>query len=80
MIVNDKVDVLGIGITPTALAIAPLATEAKKATLVMSSGASITTTKSSVFRARRLSAQPAVVDPCRMGGQERLKPCRQPGQ
>jgi branched-chain amino acid transport system substrate-binding protein len=49
MIVNDKVDILGIGITPTALAIAPLVTEAKKATLVMSSGASITTTKSPYF-------------------------------
>src|SRR3974390_1833140 len=36
MIVNEKVDMLGIGITPTALAIAPLATEAKKVTLVMS--------------------------------------------
>jgi branched-chain amino acid transport system substrate-binding protein len=49
MIVGEKVDMLGIGITPTALAIAPLATEAKKATLVMSSGASITTTKSPYF-------------------------------
>jgi len=49
MIVNDKVDIVGIGITPTALAIAPLITEAKKATLVMSSGASITTTKSPYF-------------------------------
>jgi branched-chain amino acid transport system substrate-binding protein len=49
MIVNDKVDILGIGITPTALAIAPLVTEAKKTTLVMSSGASITTTKSPYF-------------------------------
>jgi branched-chain amino acid transport system substrate-binding protein len=49
MIVNDKVDICGIGITPTALAIAPLLTEAKKPTLVMSSGASITTTKSPYF-------------------------------
>src|ERR1700729_762437 len=49
MIVNDKVDICGIGITPTALAIAPLATEAKKVTLVMSSGASITTAKSPYF-------------------------------
>src|ERR1700729_610702 len=49
MIVNDKVDIVGIGITPTALAIAPLVTEAKKVTLVMSSGASITTTKSPYF-------------------------------
>ena len=49
MIVDQKVDILGIGITPTALAIAPLATESKKVTLVMSSGASITTTKSPYF-------------------------------
>jgi branched-chain amino acid transport system substrate-binding protein len=49
MIVNDKVDICGIGITPTALAIAPIVTEAKKATLVMSSGASITTAKSPYF-------------------------------
>ncbi len=49
MIVNDKIDILGIGITPTALAIAPLVTEAKKMTLVMTSGASVTTTKSPYF-------------------------------
>ena len=49
MIVNQKVDILGIGITPTALAIAQLATESKKATLVLSSGASITTTKSPYY-------------------------------
>ena len=46
MIVNEKVGLIGIGITPTALAIAPLVTEAKIPTLVMSSGASITVTKS----------------------------------
>jgi branched-chain amino acid transport system substrate-binding protein len=46
MIVNDKVNIIGIGITPTSLAIAPLVTEAKIPTLVMSSGASITVTKS----------------------------------
>jgi branched-chain amino acid transport system substrate-binding protein len=49
MIVNDKVDIVGVGITPCALAIAQLVTEAKKATVVMSSGASITTTKSPYF-------------------------------
>jgi branched-chain amino acid transport system substrate-binding protein len=49
MIVNDKVDIVGIGITPTSLAVAPLVTQAKKATLVISSGASITTTKSPYF-------------------------------
>src|SRR6516225_5975258 len=49
MIVGEKVDMLGISTTPTALAIAPLATESKKATLVLTSGASITTTKSPYF-------------------------------
>ncbi len=49
MIVNDQVDIVGIGITPTSLAIAPLVTEAKKMTLCLSSGASITTTKSPYF-------------------------------
>ncbi len=46
MIVNDKVAIVGIGITPTALAIAPLVTQAKIATVVMVSGASITVDKS----------------------------------
>ena len=46
MIVNEKVGLVGIGITPTSLAIAPLVTEAKIPTLVMSSGASVTVTKS----------------------------------
>jgi branched-chain amino acid transport system substrate-binding protein len=49
MIVNDKVDIIGIGITPTALAVAPLVTQVKKVALVLSSGASITTTKSPYF-------------------------------
>ena len=49
MIVNDKVDIVGAGITPCTLAIAQLVTEAKKATFCMSSGASITTTKSPYF-------------------------------
>ena len=46
MIVNDKVSLIGIGTTPTGLAIAPLVTEVKMPTLVLSSGASITVTKS----------------------------------
>jgi branched-chain amino acid transport system substrate-binding protein len=46
MIVNDKVGLIGIGITPTPLAIAPLVTEARLPTLVLSSGASVTVTKS----------------------------------
>ena len=46
MIVNDKVGIIGGGITPTALAIAPLVTQAKLATVVMVSGASITVERS----------------------------------
>jgi branched-chain amino acid transport system substrate-binding protein len=46
MIVNDKVNLIGIGTTPAGLAIAPLVTEVKMPTLVLSSGASITVTKS----------------------------------
>jgi branched-chain amino acid transport system substrate-binding protein len=49
MIVNDKIDIVGVGVTPASLSIAQLVTEAKKATIVMSSGASITTTKSPYF-------------------------------
>jgi branched-chain amino acid transport system substrate-binding protein len=46
LIVNDKVAILGGGITPSALTIAPLATEAKTPMVVMVSGASITTERS----------------------------------
>jgi branched-chain amino acid transport system substrate-binding protein len=46
MIVNEKVSLIGIGTTPCSMAIAPLVTEAKLPTLVLSSGASITVTKS----------------------------------
>src|SRR5260370_32095887 len=46
LIVNDKVAIIGAGITPSALTIAPLVTEAKVATVVMVSGASITVERS----------------------------------
>jgi len=46
MIVNDKVAIIGSGITPVSLAVAPLVTQAKIATVVMVSGASITVDKS----------------------------------
>lgn len=46
MIVNDKVAVVGAGITPTALAVAPLLTQAKVAAVVMVSGASVTVDRS----------------------------------
>src|SRR4029079_5910415 len=47
LIVNDKVAVVaGCGSTPTALAVAPLATEAKVVELVMAAGTSIITERS----------------------------------
>src|SRR5262249_30251516 len=49
MIVNDKVHIVGGGITPTVLAYGPLVTQAKIATVVMISGASVTTTASPYF-------------------------------
>jgi branched-chain amino acid transport system substrate-binding protein len=49
LIVNDKVNFLGAGATPTAMAMAPLATEAKVATVVMVSGTSVLTERSPYF-------------------------------
>jgi branched-chain amino acid transport system substrate-binding protein len=47
LIVNDKVHVLaGFGVTPSALAIAPLATQAKLPAIVMAAGTSIITERS----------------------------------
>ena len=47
LIANDKVDFLaGFGLTPSALAVAPLATEAKKPMIVMNAAASVITTRS----------------------------------
>src|SRR5438128_10611153 len=49
MIVNDKVHIIAGGITTTVLAYGPLVTQAKIATVVMISGASVTTTASPYF-------------------------------
>jgi branched-chain amino acid transport system substrate-binding protein len=47
LIVKDKVDILaGFGLTPSAFAVAPLATEAKKPMIVMNAATSSVTTKS----------------------------------
>ena len=47
LVVKDKVDVLaGFGLTPSALAVAPLATEAKKPMVVMNAATSIITARS----------------------------------
>ena len=62
MIVSEKVGLIGIGITPTSLAIAPLVTEAKIPTLVLSSGASITVTKSPYMVRAGFRAGSAIMD------------------
>ena len=49
LIVNEKVQLLAVGITPVALAIAPLATEAKMATVVMTSGTSVVVERSPYY-------------------------------
>ena len=49
LIVKDKVSFLGAGTTPTAMAMAPLATEAKVATVVMVSGTSVLTERSPYY-------------------------------
>src|SRR5262249_34401298 len=47
LVTRDNVDILvGFGLTPNALAVAPGATEAKKAMVIMNAAASIITTKS----------------------------------
>ena len=49
LIVNDKVSFLGAGLTPSAMSMAPLATEAKVATVVMVSGTSVVTERSPYY-------------------------------
>jgi branched-chain amino acid transport system substrate-binding protein len=46
LIVKDRVSLLGAGTTPTAMAMAPLSTEGKVATVVMVSGTSVVTERS----------------------------------
>ena len=49
MIVNDKVNFLGAGLTPSAMSMAPIATEGKVATVVMVSGTSVVTERSPYY-------------------------------
>jgi branched-chain amino acid transport system substrate-binding protein len=49
LIVNDKVNLLGAGLTPSAMAMAPIATEAKIPTVVMISGTSVVTERSPYY-------------------------------
>ncbi len=47
LLVQDKVDILaGFGLTPSALTVAPLATQAKKAMVIMNAATSVITTRS----------------------------------
>jgi branched-chain amino acid transport system substrate-binding protein len=49
LVVNDHVNFLGAGLTPSAMSMAPIATEAKVPTVVMVSGTSIVTEKSPYY-------------------------------
>jgi len=49
LIVNDKVSFLGAALTPSAMAMAPIATEAKMPTVVMVSGTSVVTDRSPCY-------------------------------
>jgi branched-chain amino acid transport system substrate-binding protein len=49
LVVNDQVSVIGSGITPASLAIAPIVTQGKVATVIMVSGTSIVTERSPYF-------------------------------
>jgi branched-chain amino acid transport system substrate-binding protein len=49
LIVNDKVSFLGAALTPSAMSMAPIATEAKVATVVMVSGTSVVTDRSPYY-------------------------------
>ena len=54
MIVNDKVSFLGACLTPSAMSMAPMATEGKVPTVVMVSGTSVVTERSPYYAARVL--------------------------
>jgi branched-chain amino acid transport system substrate-binding protein len=49
LVVNDQVSVIGSGITPASLAVAPIVTQGKVATVIMVSGTSIVTERSPYF-------------------------------
>src|SRR6516165_10736252 len=49
LIVNEKVNFLGAGLTPSAMSMAPIATEGKVATVVMVSGTSVVTERSPYY-------------------------------
>ncbi len=67
MVVNDKVSVLaGFGLTPLALATAPIATQAKVPQIV-TAAATATITEASPFIARTSFTLPQASEPWRTG-------------
>ncbi len=62
LVTRDNVDLLvGFGLTPNALAVAPVATEAKKAMVIMNAATSIITTKSPyIVRASMTTARGSI--------------------
>ena len=72
LIVNDKVSfIAGFGVTPAALAAAPLATQAKIPEIVMAAGTSIITERSPYIVRTSLHAGAVVHHHRRLGRQER---------
>ena len=72
LIVNDKVAVIGSALTPSAMAVGPLSTQAKTANVVMVSGTSgVINPNNPLHGAHELHARPAVRDHRGMGRQER---------
>jgi branched-chain amino acid transport system substrate-binding protein len=49
LIVNEKVNILAVGVTPVALSVAPLATEAKIASVIVVSGTSVVIDRSPMY-------------------------------
>ena len=80
LIVNDKVTFLaGFGVTPAALAVAPLATESKTPEIVTAAGTSIITQKSRLHRAHELHARAIDGAARRLGGAKRHQESREHG-
>jgi hypothetical protein len=72
LIVNDKVDIIaGFGITPAALAAAPLATQARIPQIVMLAGHLDHHGTVALYRTHQLHPGTVVGDHRRLGGQER---------
>ena len=72
LIVNDKVSfIAGFGVTPAALAAAPLATQAKIPEIVMAAGTSIITERSPLYRPHFVHVGAVVQHHRRLGRQER---------